>query len=70
MVKPTTANKNTKIKKNIKKHLTNDQKYDIIITVKKREVITMRIEKNYYDKLYPYTICGGWGTRFTATKKI
>ena len=21
----------------------------------------MRIEKNNYDKLYPYTIFGGWG---------
>jgi hypothetical protein len=25
-----------------------------------REVIKMRIEKNEYDKLYPYTICGSW----------
>ena len=24
------------------------------------EVIKMRIEKNEYDKLYPYTIHGGW----------
>ena len=23
----------------------------------------MRIEKNEYDKLYPYTICGGWGDK-------
>ena len=28
-----------------------------------REVIKMRIEKNEYDKLYPYTICGGWGDK-------
>ena len=23
----------------------------------------MRIEKNEHDKLYPYTICGGWGDK-------
>ena len=23
----------------------------------------MRIEKNDYDKSYPYTICGGWGDK-------
>ena len=28
-----------------------------------REVIKMRIEKNEYDKLYPYTICGSWGDK-------
>ena len=28
-----------------------------------REVIKMRIEKNEHDKLYPYTICGGWGDK-------
>lgn len=28
-----------------------------------REVIKMRIVKNEHDKLYPYTICGGWGDK-------
>ena len=30
---------------------------------KRNEVIKMRIEKNEYDKLYPYTIHGGWGDK-------
>ena len=30
---------------------------------KRNEVIKMRIEKNEHDKLYPYTICGGWGDK-------
>jgi hypothetical protein len=27
----------------------------------------MRIEKNTYDKSYPYTICDGWGGRACAS---
>jgi hypothetical protein len=27
----------------------------------------MRIEKNTYDKSYPYTICDGWGGRSCAS---
>lgn len=30
---------------------------------KKKEVIKMRIEKNEYDELYPYTIHGDWGNK-------
>ena len=43
--------------------MTNTPVCVIIITERKREVIKMRIEKNEYDKLYPYTICGGWGDK-------
>lgn len=27
----------------------------------------MRIKKNTYDKLYPYTICDGWGGKVYCT---
>ena len=43
--------------------MTNTPVCVIIITERKREVIKMRIEKNEYNKLYPYTICGGWGDK-------
>lgn len=38
-------------------------------STRERKVSKMKIEKNYFDKLYPYTICGGWGDKIYCNKE-
>ena len=38
-------------------------------STKERKVIKMRIEKNEYDALYPYTIKDAWGGTIYCDKK-
>ena len=47
--------------------MTNPLPCGIIIV--EREGTKMRIEKNEYDKLYPYTIKGGWGDEVYCDEK-
>ena len=39
------------------------------INIKERKMIKMKIEKNNYDNIYPYTIKDAWGGTIHCTKE-